>query len=97
MARDDVRVGPYNYRAGPNSLGIGVDNMAFASYAIATDMPNYGPRYNVRKSFSPLTGGEQFPLSRFGPTNSLRANGVYMSGDLALQMLTQFNKDNNLS
>lgn len=91
-----MQIGPYVYRAGPDTLGIGADNMALVSCKIAVNEPNYGPRYNVRGSFSPLTGGEQYPLSNVGPTNSLKANGAYLSGDFALQQLTQFNKDNNL-
>ena len=88
--------GPYNYRAGPNTLGIGVDNMALERQPIAVDMPIYGPRYNVQKSFAPLMGGAQFPLAVSVPNVGLRANGVYMSGQLALAALTDFNKANNM-
>jgi len=88
--------GPYNYIAGPNTLGIGVDNMALLRQPIAIDSPIYGPRYNVHKSFAPLTGGAQFPLAVYGPTTDIRANGVYLSGAVALQALTDFNKSNNM-
>lgn len=88
--------GPYDYIPGPNTLGIGVDNMALVRRPIAVDMPNYGPRYNVTRSFAPLTGGAQFPLAVSGPMVDLRANGVYISGDMALAALTDFNKENNL-
>lgn len=84
--------GPYQYRFGPNTLGIGVDNMALERPGIAIDNPNYGSRYAVLASFSPCEGGQQFPLTNIGPTNDLRHNGVYMSGDLALMALADFNK-----
>ena len=89
-------VGPYAYIAGPDTLGIGVDNLAFMRPDFPIDMPIYGHRYNVRESFAPLRGAGNFPLANIGPTTDIRANGVYMSGNLALQVLTQFNKDNNL-
>lgn len=85
--------GPYQYIPGPNTLGIGVDNMALVRPGIGTDEPHYGKRYNVRKSFSPLMGGAQFPLAQSGPMVDLRANGVYMSGELALAQLTEFNQN----
>ena len=89
--------GPYNYRAGPSTLGIGVDNMALLRQPIAVDFSTYGPRYNVRGDFGPFQGAGQFPLAPAVPFVGLRANGVYLSGELALQNLTDFNKANNLS
>lgn len=89
MARAKVRVGIYDYMVGPNTLGIGMDNLAFADYNIAIDEPIYGPRYNVQRSFAALMGGAQFPLAKSGPQFDLRANGVYMASELNLGMLTQ--------
>lgn len=89
--------GPYNYRAGPNTLGIGVENMALERQPIAVDFSTYGPRYNVRGDFAPFLGAGQFPLAPSVPAVSLRANGVYLSGDMALQALTDFNKANKLA
>jgi hypothetical protein len=86
-----LRNGPYEYIPGPNTLGIGIDNFALVRPGIATDEPNYGPRYNVRKSFAPLRGASQFPVNVSGPKNDLRHNGVYLSGDVALQALADFN------
>ena len=97
MAKNTMQIGPYSYRVGPNTLGIGVDNIAFADYRIATDEPIYGPRYNVHRSFSPCDAAAQFPLAASGPHIDLKADGVYMNGSIAMQMLTQFNKSNNLS
>jgi len=87
---------PYNYRAGPNTLGIGVDNMALERNPIAVDFSTYGPRYNVRGDFSPFLGAAQFPTAVYGPTTDIRANGVYLLGAMALQALTDFNKSNKL-
>lgn len=86
-----MRVFPYFYRPGPNTLGIGVDNLALERPGIPVDEPIYGRRYNVRKSFAPLTGASQFPLAPAVPAVSLRGNGVYLSGDMALQALAEFN------
>lgn len=88
--------GPYNYRAGPNTLGIGVENMALVRPPITVDPPIYGPRYNVRNSFSPLVGAAQFPFVQSVPFVGLRGHGVYLSGDMALQALTDFNKSNKM-
>lgn len=88
--------GPYNYRAGPNTLGIGVENLALERLPIAVDFSTYGPRYNVRGDFGPFQGAGQFPLAPQVPNVGLRANGVYLSGDLALQNLTDFNNANKL-
>jgi hypothetical protein len=89
--------GPYRYRAGPDRLGIGVDNMALERPPIASDFSTYGPRYNVRGDFAPFRGAAQFPLAPLVPNVGLRANGVYLSGDMALQALTDFNKANKLT
>lgn len=88
--------GPYNYVTGPSTLGIGVDNLALVQPGIAATPPIYGKRYNVQGSFAPLTGAAQFPLNFERPLSSLRQNGVYLSGDMALDVLTQFNRDNKL-
>jgi len=89
--------GPYAYIAGPDTLGIGVDNLAFVRPGYPVDEPIYGHRYNVQRVFAPFLGAAQFPLANIGPTTDLRAGGVYLSGGLALQVLTEYNKDNNLS
>ena len=86
-----MRSFPYFYRPGPDRLGIGVDNFALERPGIPVDEPIYGSRYNVRKSFAPLMGGSQFPLAPAVPAVDLRANGVYISGDMALQALADFN------
>lgn len=87
--------GPYSYIPGPNTLGIGIDNLALQRPGIPIDEPIYGERYNVRMSLSPLCGAMQYPLAPSGPSNSLRQNGVYISGDMALQALADFEKEMN--
>jgi hypothetical protein len=83
---------PYKYKAGPNTLGVGVENYALERPGIAIDSPIYGPRYNVQRDFAPFLGAAQFPINTYGPEIDLRANGVYMSGTMALQALADFNK-----
>lgn len=91
------RNGPWSYRAGPNTLGIGVDNMALLRQGVGVDMPNYGPRYSPQKSMVPLAGAQQFPIVQSLPAIGIRANGAYVSGAMQLQALVDFNKDNKLS
>lgn len=86
---------PYSYRAGPNTLGIGVENMALLRPGVAVDQPNYGPRYEVRGSINPFMGGAFYPVAPHGPYISLRADGVYLSGQMALQALADFEKANS--
>ena len=78
--------GPYRYRAGPNTLGIGVENLALEMPGRAIDADFYSPRYSVRGSISP-----RFPtVPNTGqrlPEYDLRASGVYLSGDIALAAL----------
>jgi len=87
----------YRYIATPNTLGIGVDNLAFVRPPIATDFNYDSRRYNVRADIMPLEGAGQFPLYNIGPMTDLRANGVYLSGQLALGALTDFKRANNLA
>ena len=86
------RNGPWNYVAGPSTLGIGVENLALVQQGVAVTMPHYGPRYNVRGSFMPLEGAGQFPLQQSVPMVGLRANGAYLSGAMALEALTDYNR-----
>lgn len=82
----------YNYVFGPNTLGIGVGNAALVrpQPPLVGGQP-YGPKYNVHKSintFAPA-GTNPGPLP-LGPQVDLRANGVYLSGDMALMALADF-------
>lgn len=90
--RPRVKSGHYDYIVGPATLGLGVLNLAFANYDIPDSMEFYRPGWNIKRSFSPFTGAAQFPLARSGPQFDLRANGVYMAGELNLGMLTQISQ-----
>lgn len=79
---------PYKYRAGPNTLGIGVGNMA-----LERPMPPifggfpYGAKYNIRGGISPFEGAAAYS-PKAGPNIDLRANGVYLTdGTIALAAL----------
>ncbi len=79
--------GDYQYRAGPSTLGIGVLNLALEQPGRAVDQDFWSPRYNIRGALS-----THFPtvpnMGQALPAYDLRANGVYLSGDIALVGLT---------
>lgn len=78
--------GPYRYRQGPATLGIGVENMALEQPLRAIDQDFNSARYNIRGALS--TKFPTFPnTGQFLPNNDLRANGVYLSGAVDLQPL----------
>jgi hypothetical protein len=78
--------GTFNYRPGPSTLGVGVSNLALEQPGRAVDSDFYSPRYNVRRGM--VIGFPTVPnTGQFLPENDLRANGVYLSGDIALQGL----------
>jgi hypothetical protein len=83
----------YGYIPGPNTLGIGVDNFALQLPYTNPMWSIYGPRYNVQRDLAPLTGGYQ-KLAQDLPNVDLRADGVYLSGQIALQALSDFNNQN---
>lgn len=80
--------GPYRYRAGPNTLGIGTENLALEQPGRAIDQDFNSARYNIRKEFK--TQFPTFPnMGQALPSVDLRASGVYLSGDLELAALIQ--------
>lgn len=81
--------GHYRYRPGPVGLGVGVSNMALEQPGRAIDADFYSPRYNVRGSLNPVAPMIANPGVVSVPFNDLRANGVYLSGDIALQSLIE--------
>jgi len=84
--------GPYRYIPGPDTLGIGVENMALAQPGLAQFSNYWSPRYNVRGDLGPYAPAF-IQTAVEGPSVSLRGNGVYLSdGDVALQSLIEFNK-----
>lgn len=83
----------YRYVFGPNTLGIGVENAALVRPMppIAGGQP-YGIKYNILGSIKTHEQAAQFPLAKFGPDVDLRANGVYLSGQIDLMALADFQK-----
>lgn len=83
--------GNYRYRAGPNTLGIGVENLALEQPGRAVDQDFYSPRYNVKGSL--YTHFPTVPnIGQSLPAYDLRADGVYLSGAIAMQSLIDMQK-----
>lgn len=76
------------YRVGPATLGVGVSNLALEQMGRAVDADFYSPRYNIRGSISPRLATLPNTGQRL-PATDLRANGVYLSGDMALAQLIE--------
>jgi hypothetical protein len=78
--------GKYSYRPGPSTLGVGVSNLALEQPGRAVDADLYSPRYNVRRHM--VLGFPTVPnTGQYLPETDLRANGLFLSGDVALQGL----------
>lgn len=76
----------YKYRAGPSTLGVGVSNLALEMPGRPVDADFYSPRYNVRRSM--VIGFPTVPnTGQYLPHNDIKANGLFLSGDMALQGL----------
>lgn len=87
--------GNYSYRAGPRDLGVGVRNMAMEQPGRAVDADFYSPRYNVRKTMELRVPTLPNPGAPLVPDYDLRANGVYLSGDMALTALLENERAEN--
>lgn len=87
--------GPYRYDAGPNTLGVGVENLALVQPGRAIDSDYNSPRYNVQRNFD--LGFQTVPnTGQRLPDYSLRGNGVYLSGTLELQgLIADYNAGNS--
>lgn len=81
--------GHYRYRPGPVGLGVGVTNMALEQPGRAVDADFYSARYNVRAGIAPTASMVANPGAVSVPYYDLRQNGVYLSGDIALQALME--------
>jgi hypothetical protein len=78
--------GAFKYRPGPSTLGVGVSNLALEMPGRTVDADFYSPRYNVRRSM--VIGFPTVPnTGQRLPETDLRANGLFLSGDVALQGL----------
>lgn len=78
--------GPYNYISRYRDIGQGAEVFALVGPYLPRAMQTYGPRYNVRGSINPILGAQPY-APKEGPQADIRANGVYLAGDLALQAL----------
>jgi len=87
---------PYHYVPGPARLGIGVGNEALLRPHLYPPDGIWGPRYNVRHDMG-VTEKGYVKEAQDLPNVSLQANGVYLSGTLALQQLSDFNAKNGKS
>lgn len=83
----------YDFVYGRTGYGIGVENMGFVKPQTDPIDSIYGPAYNVRGQLMSLKPGFLKIAHQFVPVD-LRANGVYFSGDFALQALSDFNNGN---
>ncbi len=78
--------GPYRYRTGPATLGVGVENLALEQPGRAIDQDYNSPRYNIRGGF--VTQFPTFPnIGQALPDTDLRASGLYLAGTFDLQPL----------
>ncbi len=87
--RPVVAVAPYLYVDNPRDIGVGVANLAPVQPGLAYSADQYAPRYNIRRNMEILEGGYGAPIPSY-PETDLRANGVYLSGDIALASLVEF-------
>lgn len=93
-------MGIYNFRGTPDDLGIGTGNLALQRFQTLPIDSIYSARNNVIGDLDIHQGGSvqlgsivdgQFRPPETAPV-SLRANGLYFSGELALQALVEFEK-----
>jgi len=82
----------YSYLVGRSGYGIGVENLALRQPTTLPVDSIYAPKYNIQNSLAPQSPGFVKMYQNFVPV-SLLANGVYFSGALALQALSDFEKD----
>lgn len=81
---------PYNFRAGAKGIGIGAENMALIQPTTLPVDSIYAPRYNVQRSLGPYGGGA-LKYAQELPYVSVKGQGVYLAGDMAMQALIDFN------
>lgn len=85
-----LKNGPYKYKPGYNTLGIGADNMALVSPGFPQLSNFYSPKYLVQGDLKPFAPGYAKTTQEM-PDTSLKANGAYLSGEIALAALSEFN------
>lgn len=81
---------PYHFRPGVRGIGIGAENMALIQPTTLPVDSIYAPRYNVQRSMYSYSGGA-LKLAQELPFVSVKGQGVYLSGEMAMQALVDFN------
>lgn len=80
----------YSYRPGiPSGIGTGVERLGFDKPQTDPIYAPYDRRHTVRGDLNPVNEGTMKLVQDFQSV-SLRGNGVYLSGQMALQALAQF-------
>jgi hypothetical protein len=84
--------GPFQYRAGPSTLGVGSENLALVAPGPPPMMNFQSPRYDPRRSID--VKFNTFPQDGTGklPYYDYRHNGVYMHGEFNLTGLIEGGK-----
>lgn len=86
--------GPYSYVSRYRDIGQGAEIFALAGPMLPISATAYGERYNIRGSINPILGAQAYS-PKFGPQADIKANGVYLAGDLALQALVEMKAKNS--
>lgn len=81
----------WNFLFTPDNRGVGTGNDAVVRNQTLPIYSQYGPRYNVQRSFI-VTKPAEFKPDQLVPTVPLEGNGAYIQGQFALQALTQTKK-----
>jgi hypothetical protein len=86
--------GPYRYREGPATLGVGVENLALVVPGPAPAMDFHSPRYDPRRSIdvAASTYAQTDVISL--PFYDLRQRGLFLTGGIDLSGLIEMEKQN---
>lgn len=76
----DLINGPYRYRAGPNTLGIGIENLALVVPGLPVQAGPYSPSRDVRRSMQIGFATVANPNQPSVPIYDLRQNGLFLTG-----------------
>lgn len=80
----------FQFRPGvPSGIGVGVEGLGLMKPQTDPIYAPYDRRHSVRGALVPTGEGINKLVQDFQPV-SIRGNGVYLSGQMALQALAQF-------
>jgi len=85
---------PYGYIRTPDNLGQGAEIYALVQPGLPPRSSSTNQRSLVRKQFQITSIGNPPANLQSLPVTDLRANGVYLSGQMELQALSDFQKGN---